>query len=159
VHFTASTHIHATPERVFAFHELPDALVRLTPSWEKMRVVQAAPSLRAGSRAVVAVRVAPLVWIRTESLHTVYEPPFLFEDQQVKGPFGRWHHRHRIVAEGDGARLIDEVDFTPPLGVVGRVFAPRIILPRLRRLFAYRQEVTRAWCERELFPTGVPNNP
>jgi ligand-binding SRPBCC domain-containing protein len=158
VQFTTSTHIRATPERVFAFHELPDALRRLTPPWEKMRVVQAAPSLRPGSRAIVAVRVAPLVWIRTESLHTVYEPPLLFEDEQVKGPFGRWHHRHRIVPEGDGARLVDEVDFDAPLGALGRIFAPWIIVPRLRKLFAYRHEVTRTWCEGELFPTAVPNN-
>jgi len=151
--FTAHAHIRATPERVFAFHELPDALQRLTPPWEKMRVVQAAASLRPGSRAMVMVRVAPLVWIRTESLHTVYEPPELFVDEQVRGPFGAWRHRHRIVADGDGARLSDEVDFEPPFGLLGRPFAPWIVLPRLRKLFAYRHDVTRAWCEEQ---PGLP---
>src|SRR5215203_4545419 len=85
--FIAESLIGCTPERLFAFHELPDALQRLTPSWEKTRVIEAAPSLRPGSRAIESIRVAPFVWIRTEAVHTVYEPPFLFEDQLVRGPF------------------------------------------------------------------------
>jgi ligand-binding SRPBCC domain-containing protein len=156
LHFLAQTHLPATPERVFAFHELPDALERLTPPWEKSRVVQAAPSLRVGSRTVVMVRVAPLVWIRTESLHTVYEPPLLFVDEMVRGPFRRWHHRHEIVPDGAGALLVDAIDFEPPLGALGRAFAPLMVLPRLRKLFAYRHEVTRAWCKEGPLPRGAP---
>lgn len=144
--FIAESIIRCRPERLFAFHELPDALQRLTPSWEKTRVLQAATSLRPGSRAIEEIRVAPLVWIRTEAVHIVYEPPFLFEDEMVKGPFRRWHHRHIIAAEGDGARLTDAIELEPPFGWIGRRLAPWVILPRLRKLFAYRHEVTRAWC-------------
>jgi len=32
--FTKESVIRATPERVFAFHELPDAFERLMPPWE-----------------------------------------------------------------------------------------------------------------------------
>ncbi|HEX6642122.1 MAG TPA: SRPBCC family protein [Thermoanaerobaculia bacterium] len=146
MHFRFTSHIPCTPERLFAFHELPDALRRLTPPWEKSRVVQHAPSLRPGSRTIVKVRVAPLIWIRTESLHTIYEPPLLFVDEMVRGPFARWIHRHEIAAEGDGARLTDSIEVEAPFGIIGRLVAPWLILPRLRRLFAYRHEVTRRWC-------------
>lgn len=146
--FAAASVIRAAPERVFAFHELPDALARLTPPWEKTRIVAAPPSLQPGARAVVEVRVAPLVWRRMESVHTVYEPPFRFEDEQVRGAFRRWHHRHLIAPHEEGALLTDVIDFDPPLGLLGRALAPRLIIPRLRRVFAYRHEVTRAWCER-----------
>jgi len=78
VHFLAESIIRTSPERLFAFHELPDALARLTPPWEHSRIVQSAASLQRGSLAIVDVRVAPLVWIRTEALHTVYDPPRLF---------------------------------------------------------------------------------
>jgi ligand-binding SRPBCC domain-containing protein len=146
MHVRFETHIPCTPERLFAFHELPDALQRLLPPWEKSRVVQSAPSLRAGSRTIVDVRVVPFVWIRTESLHTVYEPPTLFVDEMLRGPFARWRHRHEITAEGDGARLTDAIEVEAPFGILGRLVAPWLILPRLRRLFAYRHEVTRRWC-------------
>ncbi len=154
--FIAETIIRTTPERLFAFHELPDALARLTPPWEHSRIVQSAVSLRPGSRTVVDVRVAPLVWIRTEALHTVYDPPRLFEDELVKGPFRRWRHRHVIAPDGAGSRLTDSIEFEPPLGVAGRWVAPWLILPRLRRLFAYRHEVTRVWCEQVTSAPAVP---
>ena len=147
VHFVAESVIRTTPERLFAFHELPDALSRLTPPWEPARIVQAAASLRPGSLAVVDVRVLPLIWIRTEARHTVLDPPWLFVDELVKGPFRSWRHRHVIAPDDRGARLTDAIDFEPPLGFAGRWAAPWLILPRLRRLFAYRHEITRAWCE------------
>jgi ligand-binding SRPBCC domain-containing protein len=144
VRFVAESVIRTTPERLFAFHELPDALRRLTPPWERMRVIESAPSLRPGARAVVDIRVAPLVWIRSESVHTVYEPPLLFEDQQVRGPFRRWRHRHEIAPDAEGARLTDVVEFEPPFALVSGWF----VLRRLRKLFAYRHEVTREWAEK-----------
>lgn len=145
--FVAESIIRATPERVFAFHQLPDALARLTPPWEHSRVVRNPPSLQPGARAIVEIRVAPLVWIRTESVHTLYDPPHLFADEQTRGPFRVWRHRHTIAARPEGTLLTDTIELEPPLGILGRTFAPLFILPRLRKLFAYRHEVTRAWCE------------
>ena len=62
--FTKESVIRAAPERVFAFHELPDALARLTPPWESARVLSAAPSLRVGERAVVEARLFGLLPVR-----------------------------------------------------------------------------------------------
>ena len=145
--FVKQSVIRATPERVFAFHELPDALRRLTPPWEPTRVVRAAPDLRVGSVAVVETRMLGLVPVRWVARHTAYDPPRMFEDVQAEGPFRSWRHRHTVEPHAEGATLRDEVEYEPPLGVLGRLAAPLLIEPRLRRLFDYRREVTRAWCE------------
>ncbi len=145
--FVAESLIRASQERVFAFHELPDALERLTPRWAGSRVVEHAPTLRVGARTVCDIRVAPWVWVRTELVHTACERPARFVDEQVRGPFRKWRHEHLVTPANGGARLTDVVEVEPPFGVLGRVLAPVLILPRLRRLFAYRHEATRAWCE------------
>jgi ligand-binding SRPBCC domain-containing protein len=145
--FVAESVIHASPERVFAFHELPDALERLTPPWAGSRVIEHAAALGVGARTVCGIRVAPFVWARTELVHTACERPRFFVDEQVRGPFRRWRHEHRVEPAEDGARLVDIVDVEPPFGLLGRALAPLLILPRLRKLFAYRHDVTRAWCE------------
>ena len=145
--FVAESIIRATPERVFAFHELPDALQRLTPPWAGSRVIAQARGLGVGARSLVDIRVAPLVWMFSELVHTAYDPPRLFVDEQVRGPFRKWVHRHEVHAAREGARLVDDIEFEPPLSFLGRAAAPLVILPRLRKLFAYRHEVTRAWCE------------
>jgi ligand-binding SRPBCC domain-containing protein len=132
--FVKQSVIRASPERVFAFHELSDALSRLTPPWEPTRVLKAAPDLQVGPVAGVA-------------RHTAYDPPRMFEDVQVEGPFKRWRHRHTVEPHEKGSVLRDEVDFETPLGALGRLAAPLLVEPRLRRLFEYRHGVTREWCE------------
>lgn len=144
--FLAQTVVRTTPEKLFAFHELPDAFLRLLPPREKIRVHQVAPNLEAGSRTVVDVRVG-LWYIRFESLHTAYDPPHSFEDQQIRGPFKSWRHRHIVEPHADGALLIDDIEYTPPFGLLGRALAGIVIKPRLRRVFAFRHRVTRAYCE------------
>ena len=142
--FIARSIIRTTPARLFAFHELPDAVDRLMPPWERARVFERAPDLHPGRRAVASIRLFFGVSMRIESVHTVYEPPFRFEDEQLRGPFRRWHHTHIIEPHPDGAVLIDDVDFEPPFALISGWIVKR----RLRRLFEYRHCMTREWCER-----------
>ena len=55
--FVKESLIRATPERVFAFHEQPDALQRLTPPWETSRIVQLAQISEVGSRAIIEAKI------------------------------------------------------------------------------------------------------
>ena len=145
--FVKESIIRATPERVFAFHELPDVMLRLLPPWESSRVIAPAPNLQIGSRAVIDTKLFGLFTVRWEALHTAYERPRMFEDVQVKGPFKSWRHRHIIEPCEEGARLRDEIEYEPPLGLLGKWGAPLLIVPRLQKLFDYRHRVTREWCE------------
>lgn len=145
--FIKESIIHATPERVFAFHELPDVFARLMPPWEKSRIIEVAPNLRPGARAVVETKLFGLFDARWEALHTAYDPPRMFEDVQVKGPFRVWRHRHLIKPHAEGAILRDEIEYEPPVGFLGRLAAPFVIIPRLEKMFDYRHEITRQWCE------------
>jgi ligand-binding SRPBCC domain-containing protein len=145
--FIARSVIRTTPEELFAFHERPDAFTRLMPPWEKSRVIERAANLHIGSRAIVDARIVPGIFIRWESRHTAYDPPHSFEDQQVRGPFRSWHHRHIVEPHPEGAILIDDIEYEPPFGVLGRALAGIVIERRLRRLFAFRHRITRESCE------------
>jgi ligand-binding SRPBCC domain-containing protein len=145
--FVKESVIGASPERVFAFHEQPDVLTQLLPPWESARVVQPAKISDVGSQAVVKTRVFGPITMRWVAEHTLYDPPHVFEDIQIKGPFRCWRHRHIVESHPDGAVLRDQIDYEPPLGFVGRAFAPLLVERRLQKLFDYRHEVTRQWCE------------
>jgi ligand-binding SRPBCC domain-containing protein len=145
--FAKQSVIRASPERVFAFHEQPDVLSLLMPPWESARVVQTAKISDVGSQAIIETRILGPITARWVAEHTAYEPPRLFEDVQVKGPFRSWQHRHIIEPHADGAMLRDEIDYEPPLGFLGRAVAPLLVESRLKKLFEYRHEVTRRWCE------------
>ena len=145
--FVKESLIDAETNRVWAFHELPDALERLMPPWEKARVIQKAQSLQVGEEAIIETKLFGLISVKWHARHTVYNPPHGFEDIQLSGPFASWHHRHIIKAQGRGTLLRDEVEYEPPLGVIGRIAAPLAVVPRLEKMFDYRHAVTRKWCE------------
>jgi ligand-binding SRPBCC domain-containing protein len=147
MHFIKESIIRASPERVFEFHEQPDVLSLLIPPWESARVIQPARISEVGGQAIVETKVVGPITMRWIAEHTLYDPPHMFEDVQVKGPFRSWRHRHVVEPHASGAILRDEIDYEPPFGFLGRALAPVLVWRRLERLFNYRHEVTRQWCE------------
>ena len=145
--FTKESVIKASPERVFAFHELPDAFERLVPPWEDAKIVQKANIAEVGSRAILEQKIFGLIPSRWVAEHTAYDPPRMFEDVQISGPFAKWRHRHIIEPHEEGAVLRDEIEFEPPMSIIGDLAAPLFILPRIEKMFDYRHRVTKEWCE------------
>jgi ligand-binding SRPBCC domain-containing protein len=145
--FVKESVIRAPAARVFAFHQLPDALRRLTPIWEKTEVIEPSRTLAVGERTTVKLRLFGIVPMLCVSEHTKFDPPRMFEDRMLRGPFRKWVHQHVVVPTESGAILRDDIEYEPPLPPFGRLFAPLLVEPRLRRLFDYRHDVTRAWCE------------
>ena len=146
--FVKQSFIRATPERIFAFHEQPDALKILTPPWEQSQVIKSAKISDVGSQAIIEANILGPLKVRWVAEHTEYNPPSSFEDVQRKGPFRSWRHRHLISPCDAGALLRDEITYEVPLGKLGQMLAGTAIEKRLQRLFEYRHEVTRRWCER-----------
>lgn len=145
--FEKRTRIAAPPERVFAFHEAPDALERLTPPWEDARVVEKSGGIEVGARVVLETRIGP-VTVRWVAEHTGYEKGRMFQDTQRSGPFRRWEHTHRMEPDGAGGTwLVDRVDYELPLGALGALAGGWAVRRRLARMFDYRHEVTRRACE------------
>lgn len=147
--FVKETVINCTPERVFAFHELPDAFERLIPPWEKVKVVQKADISEIGSRTLLETKILGLFKVRWVAEHTAYDPPRSFEDTQISGPFHSWRHRHIVKPHADGAVLRDEIEYELPIPIFGPLAAPISVTPRLEKMFDYRHRVTKEWCEGE----------
>ena len=150
--FVKESRIAAPPARVFAFHESPGALQRLTPPWEKVSVESGGHSIQVGSRVVLVTRLGPIP-LRWVAEHTEYAPPHLFADRQISGPFARWEHRHEFLDDGQGGTILrDAVDYDPPLGALGRLIGGVFLASKLTRMFDYRHEATRTIVESGDFP-------
>ena len=146
--FTHESEMPASAAGAFAWHEGPGAFERLNPPWDPVKVLQRDPSLAVGAKTVVQLHVAgvPVKWIAE---HTAYEPGVMFRDEQTDGPFATWIHTHRFVPiDEHRCRLVDEVEYAPPLGALGRVFAGGTIRAQLVQMFAYRHALLRADLER-----------
>ena len=145
--FVKESVFKASPERVFAFHELPDAFERLMPPWEDATIIQKADISVIGSQAIFDTKILGLINVRWVAEHTAFEPQRMFEDTQVSGPFKSWRHRHIITPHAEGAVLRDEIEYEPPMWFLGALAAPFAVVPKLEKMFDFRHEVTRKWCE------------
>lgn len=145
--FERSVILPASRQTVWDWHQRPAALERVTPPWEKVWPVAMDSPLAVGSRAVLEMKLGPLKrrWVAE---HDRVEPPELFRDQQISGPFRHWQHTHRFSEPSpETVRLSDEIEYRLPLHPFSALAADWIE-GRLERLFAYRHEVLRQDCLR-----------
>lgn len=142
--FERTVRLPVPAARAFEWHERPGALERLTPPWERVRVVaRSGDGLKPGARVTLENRLGPLR-LRWEAEHRDYVPGKLFRDTALSGPFKRWDHRHEFLDTPDGySELRDRVAYALPGGVAGRWLGGRFVRGKLRALFGYRQAVTR----------------
>ena len=141
--FTKSIVIDAPVETVFGFHERPDALLLLTPPFPPVRFVSKTGGLEPGSR--VELRVGFLPWV---ALHTAYQRNRLFVDEQIKGPFAKWVHRHEFESLGEKTLLTDRVEYVLPGGSFVNAALGWTVNIGLNQMFRHRHKVTKQLCEK-----------
>ena len=141
--FTKSIVIDAPIETVFGFHERPDALLLLTPPFPPVRLVSKTGGLEPGSR--VELRVGFLPWV---ALHTAYQRNRLFVDEQIKGPFAKWVHRHEFESLGEKTLLTDRVEYVLPGGSFVNAALGWTVNIGLNQMFRHRHKVTKQLCEK-----------
>jgi ligand-binding SRPBCC domain-containing protein len=124
---------------VFCVFENPYNLAKITPPWLSFRV-NSKEKVEMKKGAEIDYRIKWLVFpFRWKTIITEYRPPFLFVDEQAKGPYAYWRHRHTFTDTGKGVEIGDRLEYTLPLGVLGRVAHALIVKKQLRGVFEYRQ--------------------
>ena len=125
---------------VFCFFSKAENLEALTPAWLKFKILSVVPEpIEKGTiiKYRLRLRGIPLHWT-TEILE--WNPPFGFVDLQKSGPYKLWHHTHRFMAERDRTRIVDEVLYALPFGLIGHV-AHRLFVRRdVERIFDFRRK-------------------
>lgn len=123
---------------VFAWHERPGALERLTPPWENMKVVRRSGGIADGAVVEIRHKKGPLD-LSWEMEHVDYEKDRRFVDVQRRGPFQSWRHTHEFAPSDDGGTVVtDTIEWEPPLGAAGEVLAGPILEKELEQGFAFR---------------------
>lgn len=123
-------------EEIFDFFADAVNLETITPPLLRFQVETPRPiAMHVGSLIDYRLRLHgfPIRW-RTEI--TGWEPPFRFVDEQVRGPYRFWRHRHTFVDHEGGTLVTDEVDYAVPGGGLVHALA---VKGDIRKIFEYRE--------------------
>ena len=134
----ASMQVKCPIDRVFEFFSDAANLEAITPPWLNFQILTPMPfEISKGSLLDYKIRLhyIPIKW-RTEIC--VWEPPYRFVDQQLKGPYKKWYHEHTFKELGNGVTsVIDDVHYIPRGGSLIHKF---FVKSDLEKIFNYRQE-------------------
>ncbi|MCP4192040.1 MAG: SRPBCC family protein [Planctomycetaceae bacterium] len=124
----------------FAFFENAANLQQITPPSLQFQILTPLP-VQMQSSALIDYRLKllgfPFHW-QTEI--TNYSPPHSFVDEQRRGPYQHWVHRHEFCETSQGTQMVDRVDYGIGWGPMGRLAHPLFVKRMLRTIFAYRRE-------------------
>lgn len=126
-------------EEVFAFFSDPRNLARITPPWLAFRALDSGDDLTMREGLRIHYEIRPLVIPqRWTSVITVWDPPHRFVDEQLRGPYRRWHHLHEFTRSHEGTEIRDRVTYQLPFGLLGRLAHALFVRRQLEAIFAYR---------------------
>ena len=91
---------------------------------------------------IIQYKVSPVAGIKmgwvTEITHVNHLEYFV--DEQRFGPYALWHHKHFIKEIPGGVEMEDIVDYKVPMGILGQLVHPFLVIPKLKEIFEYRQK-------------------
>jgi len=85
---------------------------------------------------VAPIAGIPLTWI-TEI--TEVKPMERFVDDQIQGPFGRWHHIHEFEAKGAHTVVRDILYYQMPFGIFGSIAHGLFAKKQIHGIFDFRR--------------------
>lgn len=123
-------------DEVFAFFSEADNLERITPPWLSFRIATPGPIVMQVGTVIdyaLKIRGVPVRW-RSEI--TEWGPPYAFTDEQRRGPYRSWVHRHSFAEADGGTRVTDRVAYRV---WGGRLFDRLFVRRDVERIFRFRQ--------------------
>lgn len=122
---------------VFEFFSNAHNLAVITPPWLKFEVLTPAPiEMVVGTRIDYKLKLRGIP-VRWQSEITEWDPPYAFADEQRRGPYRIWRHKHTFDETEDGIVVGDSVEYAVWGGALVDKFFVR---PDIEQIFAYRTE-------------------
>jgi ligand-binding SRPBCC domain-containing protein len=125
-------------DTVWDFISSPENLALITPAFMKFEIIgDIAGVSKMYPGQIIEYFVRPLAGIK---MHWVTEITYVkekeyFVDQQMKGPYQLWHHKHFLKKVDGGVEMIDIVHYIAPFGFLGELANTLFIEKQLKTIF------------------------
>ena len=136
--FSKEQFVPSDMETVFEFFSRPENLEKITPSSMGFNIITPKPiEMKDGAIIDYTVKILG-VPVRWRTMITSYKKNEFFVDEQLKGPYTYWHHKHTFKQVEGGVLIIDEIIYALPIQAFIKIVHPLIIKPQLNKIFDFR---------------------
>ncbi len=128
-------------EEVFSFYANEYNLELITPSFLNFKVIDKNTAIIQENSLInykLSLHGIPIKW---QSKILEWNPPSSFVDTQTKGPYKKWHHKHKFESLGFGTLISDHVVYKLPFGFMGYLFAGWKVNSDIKEIFSYRSKI------------------
>jgi uncharacterized protein (TIGR01777 family) len=131
--------VSKSPKEVFSFFSNEKNLEVITPESLQFKVLKkSTPELRKGTLIDYKLKIhgIPIKWQSRIENFTEFKS---FVDEQVHGPYSKWHHTHDFISVGEGTLMRDRIIYKVPMGVLGNLLTSFFIKKDLNNIFNFRK--------------------
>ena len=136
-----TTKLYRPLHEVFDFFSKAENLNEVTPPEVFFNITTPLPiEMKVGTMIDYRIKLSgiPFGW-RTHI--KAWNPPHSFVDEQVKGPYVRWHHTHTFEQKDGYVLMTDRVEYLSPGWFLEGIVHNLIVKSRVEAIFAYREQV------------------
>lgn len=142
--FVYCSSIAAPSTQVFGWHCRDGAFERLNPPWQPFIVKERKGHIDTGGYVTIQMplikHIISITWILK---HIDYIEGKQFRDIQISGPFSSWSHTHLFESKDVASSILeDRIEYSLPLGILGKVFSQTMVKKKLKEIFEYRHTIT-----------------
>ncbi len=137
--FQAEQFIPLPRQKVFRFFSEADNLEKITPPLLEFKIEsKSTTEIQTGTEIIYRLKVhgIPLRW---KTMIEDWVPNQRFIDNQVSGPYKKWHHTHEFFDLGNGTLMKDTVRYRLPMGSVGQLAAGWFVKMDVNKIFSFRK--------------------
>lgn len=127
-------------EKVYDFFSDAKNLEKITPEFLNFKIIgMDTENIQKGSliRYKLKIHGFPIGW---KTLISEWIPQERFVDEQLSGPYKKWHHTHDFIKVKGGTLITDRVVYRLPFGLLGLVALP-LVKKDVSSIFDFRKKV------------------
>ncbi|MBK9294057.1 MAG: SRPBCC family protein [Oligoflexia bacterium] len=138
-HFEYSSIIPAPKEKVFDFYSDFKNIPSLMP--EDYKITPESPLLKIKKGSEIEARCSKFgISVLWKIIIEEVDPPSMFRERQVFGPFSLWVHTRRFEDHSQGTLLIDSIEYDLAFGILGKLAQDLYVSKELKRVFEFRHK-------------------
>lgn len=128
------------PDQIFPFFSKAENLGILTPSWLNFKITAKSDVFLKKESTIDYKLKIHGVSVKWRTLISDWKNNEFFIDEQLRGPYSKWHHLHLFEPVPGGCLLRDEVIYRIPGSLVGKWLLGHWIGKTVNKIFSFRQQ-------------------